>query len=388
MQVYFFTAGVESGELEELENRVRGRIPALLKLTKLEEVTKRIAQSAAEPASEISYIIFPVLTATSFDRLVSIAEQTQRGIFFIFVSKEISATDYKRLLRGGGADWASLKDAPQEIHDIIARTGETGPAAPATGGAKPIIGAFVPSSGGVGNTTMALETALQLKADKRTRDRRICLFDLDIQTSHVCDYLDIEPRLQLRQIIESPKRLDEQLFELFVSRHSSGIDVLASARNRRDPIEPTVAAFDALFGLIAPRYDIVILDFPPFWANWTNQILSVCDLVVVTGLNTVPGLRQVADLLAALRSLETIPPKIVVGLNRCEPRLLGGVARSQHIGRLLSGETVLTVRDDDVTATQAVNTGVPAAIDSPSSKISKDIRGFAALFAELAQSKP
>ena len=185
------------------------------------------------------------------------------------------------------------------------------------------------------------ETAIQLKLDKQTRDRRICLLDLDLQASHVCDYLDIEPRLQLSEIIDNPQRLDWQLFDLFVSHHSSGVDVIASPRNRRNPVEPTIAALDALFGMIASRYDILIVDFPPHWAEWTRQILSVCDLAVVTGLNTVPGLRQVSDALGAVRSVEPIPPKIVVGLNRCEPKLLGGVARSQHIERLLGGETVL-----------------------------------------------
>lgn len=388
MQIFFFTAGVESGDLAELETRVKARLPTLQKLTKLEEVTKRIAQQASEPASEMTFIIFPVLTtSSSLDRLVSIAEQTQRGLFFIFVSNDISASDYKRLVRSGGADWVSLKDAPQEIHDIVSRVGKAEPL-PAAERAKPIIAGFLPSAGGVGNATLAVETAIQLKLDKQTRNRRICLLDLDLQTSHVCDYLDIEPRLKLREIIDSPERLDDQLFDLFVSRHSSGLDVIASPRNRQTPIEPNVSALDALFGMIAARYDMLIVDFPPQWAAWTAQILSVCDVVVVTGVNTVPGLRQVSDALAAVRSVETIPPRIVVGLNRCEGRLLGGVARSQHIARLLGGETVLNVREDTAATIQALNTGVPLSIGASSSKVAKDVRAFASLLASVGQPEP
>jgi pilus assembly protein CpaE len=385
MRIFLFATGGDSGEIEELETRVKARLPTLQKLTRLEEVTKRIAQQASEPASETTFIIFPVLTtSSSFDRLVSIAEQTQRGIFFIFVSKEISASDYKRLVRSGGADWVSLQDAPQDIYDILVRATEKEPA-PSANGAKPIIAGFLPSAGGVGNTTLAVETAIQLKLDKKTRARRICVLDLDLQGSHVCDFLDIEPRLNLREIIESPERLDGQLFDLFVSHHSSGIDVIASPRNRRNSVEPTVPALDALFGMIAPRYDVLIVDFPSQWGAWTQQILSVCDLAIVTGLNTVPGLRQVADALGAVRSVETIPAKIVVGLNRCESRLLGGVARSQHIAKLLSGETVLNVRDDAGAAIQAVNTGVPVSVGDPSSKIAKDVRAIVSVLAGVAR---
>jgi pilus assembly protein CpaE len=385
MQIYFFTAGVVSDELSELETRIRSGLPHIQTLTKLEEVTKRLAEQAAASDPETATIIFPVLTnAPSFERFVSIADQTKRGTFFIFVSKEISATDYKRLIRSGRADWASLKDAPQEISEIIARANRTQSAPVETGGTKPVIATFVPSSGGVGNTTLAVETAVQLKTDKQTRSRRVCLFDLDLQTSHVCDHLDIEPRLQMRDLINTPERLDEQLFELFVSHHSSGVDVLASPRNRRDPVVPNVAALDALFGMIAPRYDILIVDLPAYWADWTRQILSVSDLAIVTGLNTVPGLRQIADALAAVRSVERIPSKMVVALNRCESQLLGGIARSQHVTKMLGGETVLTVREDTRAATHSVNTGIPAVIGGPSSKISKDIRAFASLLATLA----
>jgi pilus assembly protein CpaE len=377
MRIFLFATGGDTGEIEELETRVKAKLPTLQKLTRLEEVTKRIAQQVSEPTSETTFIIFPVLnTSSSFDRLVNIADQTQQGLFFIFVSKEISASDYKRLLRSGRADWVSLQDAPQEIYDIVNRAGRSG-TSPVAEGAKPIIAGFLPSAGGVGNTTLAVETAVQLKLDKQTRGRRICLLDLDLQTSHVCDYLDIEPRLQFQEITNRPERLDAQLFELFVSHHSSGLDVIASPRSRRALIEANVPALDTLFGMIAPRYDLLIVDFPAQWANWTGQTLSVCDIAIVTGSNTVPGLRQVADTLAAVRSVETIPPRILVGLNRCEGRLLGGVARSQHIAKLLSGETVLHVRDDASAAIRAVNTGVPLTIGDPSSKIAKDVRALA-----------
>jgi pilus assembly protein CpaE len=377
MQIYYFTAGAESDELNDLETRVKGRLPAIRKLTKLEEVTKRIAEQANSPEPENAYIVFPILTISSFDRVVSIADQAQRGVFFIFVSKEISASDYKRLVRSGGADWVSLQDAPHEIEDIVLRASRAELAE--SQGAKPVIMAFVSSSGGVGNSTLALETAVQLKADKQMRQRRVCLLDLDMQTSHVCDYLDIEARLKLAEIAENPERLDEQLFQLFVSHHPSGIDVLASPRSRQDSAPLTMAALDPLFGMIAANYDILIVDLPTQWANWTRQVLAVCNIAVVSGLNTVPGLRLVADTLAAVRAVQPLPVKIVVALNRCETRLFGGVARGDHISRILRNETALTIRGDSGAATHANNTGIPVSLASPSSKIAKDIRALAAL---------
>jgi Flp pilus assembly CpaE family ATPase len=79
----------------------------------------------------------------------------------------------------------------------------------------------VSSAGGVGNSTLVVEAGIQIKGKKSGRQRAVCVVDLDFQTSHVCDLLDIEPRLKMEEISEHPERLDEQLFELFVTHHSS-----------------------------------------------------------------------------------------------------------------------------------------------------------------------
>src|SRR5262249_6074278 len=158
---------------------------------------------------------------------------------------------------------------------------------------------------GVGNATLALETAVQIKLAKEARSRQVCLLDLDLQASHICDHLDIEPRLKMDEIMDYPDRLDEQLFDLFVSRHpGSGIEVLASPRRRGPSADLTMAALDSLFQIISARYDLVIIDLPPVWFDWTEQIISISDLVVITGLNHVPGLRQVFEILQTLKEGE------------------------------------------------------------------------------------
>src|SRR5262249_45693442 len=159
--------------------------------------------------------------------------------------------------------------------------------------------------------TLAIETAVQIKHGKQTRRWRVCLLDLDLQASHICDYLDIEPRLHIEEIVRSPDRLDAQLFDLFVSRHeASGVDVLAMPRNRRASVEWNRAALDALFRFISEQYDLVIVNMPPAWFDWTDQILGVCDLTAVTGLNNVPGLRQIAETLQEVGNVERVPPRI------------------------------------------------------------------------------
>jgi len=144
-----------------------------------------------------------------------------------------------------------------------------------------------------------------------------------------------------------------------------------------------MAALDALFRLISVRYDLVIVDLPPTWSDWTDQIISVCDLTIITGFNNVPGLRRIAEILQELKSAGRVPPQIVVALNRCEYGLAGRIARRQHVKRALGSQTVVYVREDAAAANLSLNTGVPISMTSRSSKIAKDIRALVSLVSGL-----
>ena len=79
-------------------------------------------------------------------------------VFFIVVSGEISANDYKRLIQSGNAEWVAETGLKQEVLDVLGRVGS---AAAADDERRPVVVSFIPSAGGVGNSTLAIETAVQ-----------------------------------------------------------------------------------------------------------------------------------------------------------------------------------------------------------------------------------
>src|SRR5258708_8075199 len=241
--------------------------------------------------------------------LVEVAARKRNRMFLVLVSQNISIDDYKRLVQTDSADWDSSDADGREIPDIISRH-QRRMAAAATAQPverKPVVVSFVPSAGGVGNTTLAVETGVQLKTDKTTRDRKVCLIDLDFQSSNVCDYLDIEPRLQIQEISADPERLDAQLFEIFISRHASGLDVFAAPRTKFEYCHLNMAAFDALFSIAATRYGLILNHCPVTWLPLAPNVIPGSKATLVTGINTVPGLRQPFEPLAATRQLPPNP---------------------------------------------------------------------------------
>ena len=106
--------------------------------------------------------------------------------------------------------------------------------------------------------------------------------------AHLCDYLDSEPRLQIAELSSAPERLDEHLFESFRTRHSSGIDLFAAPRSKFAFNDVNIDAVDALFSMIASRYQLVLIDCPVIWLPWTPHVIAASDAAVITGINTIP----------------------------------------------------------------------------------------------------
>lgn len=391
MAIFLLRGNAKAEERSAIEIGLRASIPDLIEVASFNRVfAQKPSAERGEPA--IVLVAAPPGDHSYFDRLVEVAAQYRNEIFLILISDEIAASDYKRLVRTGGADWASAKAGPAEVIEIIARRQQQ-VRTPAVTAVRPddsrqsVTISFVPSAGGVGNTTLALEAAVYLKTNKKTQQRKICVVDLDFQTSHVCDYLDSEPRLRIAEFSGVPERLDDHLFESFTTRHSSGIDVFAAPRSKFSSDNLNIDALDALFNMIAKRYDLVFIDHPLTWFSWTSQVIAASDAAIVIGLNTIPCLRQISETLALIRSSGSTALQIGIVLNRCERTLFGSVARRKYVHRALADEQVffVTLRPE---AVESVNMGLPMMLGASAGKLRKEYAALAGFCAEVKSIRP
>ena len=367
MAVYLLTPDSSNNDVSAIESKLRALVPVARKISKMEEISAEIKSKPRERTCII--VVLPIMPPSGIDHL-------------ILVSNEISASDYKRLVRSGAADWVAAGSSLQEISEILnnqsAGSDKTQREPPT---AKPTIISFLPCWGGVGNTTIALECALHATRAKATRSWKICYIDLDFQTSHVCDYLDIDARLQIEEIFDRPERLDEQLFERFTSHHSSGLDVFAAPRSRLDPCRTNVTALDKLLELILQKYEFILIDLPELWFNWTYDTLKNSDAILVTGINTVPCLRQIKTTLEEVIATKESKSNVAIVVNRVTHGLFGQIERRRHVESVLSGEMIFYVQEDKHAIGRA-NAGTPAMLGA-ASKFNDDIAKLATFCAKL-----
>ena len=365
MTVYLLTPDPKTAEAEAVEAKLKALVPELRKIGTVEEITAQIFAKA--DGKMIVIFVSPILPNSGINYFINISKRYREQLFFILVTNEISAPDYKRLIRSGGADWVAAGSSLQEIPEIISRqtAQPDSEAALSQAKAKPTIISFLPSMGGVGNTTVALEATLRIKLAKESRSWKICYVDFDLQTSHVCDYLDIEARFQVQEIIDQPQRLDDQLFELFVSHHSCGLDVIAAPRTKLDPCEISIDALGTLLEMVVEKYDFIVLALPLVWFSWTIPTLRNSDAIIMTGINTIPCLRQMRNTLDVVLAEKVASSEIAVVINRVTRNFFGKIKRRKHVESVLGKENIFYV-DEDSFAVDRANTGIPAALGGPS----------------------
>jgi pilus assembly protein CpaE len=267
------------------------------------------------------------------------------------------------------ADFLRKPVDPKEVLRACVRALRAG----SDGGGGGQILSFLAAAGGVGATTLAIESAMLLHRESKEPDST-CLVDLDFESSTCADYLDLEPRLDVDEIGVHPDRLDGQLLEIMLSRHAAGL-ALVAAKGRpaeRSRLDPSFIL--RLLDLVSSRFENVVIDLPRAWTEWTDQVLLGSSRVYVVTDMTVPGLRFGRRLAGALSArLADVKPRVVV--NRFEQQLLFGTGlRRADVERALEGFLEGTVSNNYKLVREAIDRGLPLDEIKAGSNVSTDLR--------------
>lgn len=303
--------------------------------------------------------------------------------FIIYIADTISPADYKALIRLGSADSIDWDSALHEINGIIERLKVQGlagaPKEPVDTSNNRVV-SFVGTGGGAGNTTMALESGVLLASASNGR-RRVALLDLELRESVVCDYLDIAPRLDLDAFAHNPERLDDYMLDILASRHSSGLEVFACAKEggSRAAAAGAETAVYLLLNRLLERYNIVIVDVPAHRASDVDEILRNSDFIFVTSLFSVPSIKRSKRMAQRIDALPIPSDRRAVIVNDSESNFLGAVVRRFDVEHALPGERLFFVRRDRQFALECVDAGFSMALTDPKRGISKDLAKLAEL---------
>jgi pilus assembly protein CpaE len=156
--------------------------------------------------------------------------------------------------------------------------------------------AFVGAKGGVGTTTLAVNTATALAAGDKGN---VAIVDMHLSGhGDVALLLGVEPKFSVADAIENTERLDSAYLKTLVSRSKIGLDVLASP-DRPLHRSPDAGRIRVLLTRLAERYKVVVLDVPCIEFGVLDSLdpLSSVTLVLNQELPTIRRAARIGELL-------------------------------------------------------------------------------------------
>jgi len=112
------------------------------------------------------------------------------------------------------------------------------------------------AKGGVGSTSIAVNLA----GSMQRRGLRVVLVDLDLHLGDVLSFLDVAGTYSITDVLANMSRLDRELLATSVTKHRSGISVLAQSSKVEEAEQIKSADVTALLEFLRRNYDFVIVD--------------------------------------------------------------------------------------------------------------------------------
>jgi len=227
---------------------------------------------------------------------------------------------------------------------------------------------FFSPKGGVGTTTLAVNTAVLLAGGQGGgggRAEQVLLVDLDLQFGQVATHMNLTPRFDIGGLCGDAQALsDADQAVSYLTPHSSGVQVLAAPANPEADFTVTVDQLERAVGLLRPRFDHVIVDCGSRLDPRTLWMLEQADTHIFVIFPEIAALRATSLMLAFLADTATLRARTHFVVNHIFPKEL---LKSRDVENLLRARPAAEIPYTEVDMIRAVNEGVPVVASRPSS---------------------
>jgi pilus assembly protein CpaE len=219
---------------------------------------------------------------------------------------------------------------------------------------------FLGAKGGAGTTTVAVNSAVELA---RLSKRPTVIIDLKQCLGEVALFLGVRPRFTVLDALENLHRLDKDFLKELLSKHKSGLDILAGSEQFDRPNPQDSGAIEELLRNLSKVYEHIVID--------TGNMMNACSVAALYAAETVflvtnpdvPSIRNAQRLIDRVRQLGAGSERVKILLNRVS---------DQHLIAPKQIETALgygihhMFASDYRTVSEALNSGVPLSMTNNS----------------------
>ena len=219
---------------------------------------------------------------------------------------------------------------------------------------------FLGAKGGAGTTTVAVNSAVELA---RLSKRPTVIIDLKQCLGEVALFLGVRPRFTVLDALENLHRLDKDFLKELVSKHKSGLDILAGSEQFDRPNPQDSGAIEELLRNLSKLYEHIVIDTGNMMNACSVSALYAAETVFLVTNPDVPSIRNAQRLIDRVRQLGAGSERVKILLNRVS---------DQHLIAPKQIETALgygihhMFASDYRTVSEALNSGVPLSMTNNS----------------------
>ncbi len=223
--------------------------------------------------------------------------------------------------------------------------------------------AFTGAKGGSGVTTIASNFALCLAKESGAK---VVLVDLDVRMGDAALILGMNCRFSVVDALLHAERLDKDFLATLLSKHGSGLQVLAGPEEYT-PVSSMESGAPRLFRLLKEEFDYIVVDAGANVGKMHEALLDVADSVYLVTEVSIPALRAANRLITWFSERER-PQTVEVVVNRHDSRTIE--IDENRIAKALTTPANWNIPNHFNSVREAQNTGVPLA-SNPAGPITK-----------------
>jgi pilus assembly protein CpaE len=225
---------------------------------------------------------------------------------------------------------------------------------------------FAHAKGGVGTTSLAVNTAVLLAARS---SRPVGLLDLDVEFGDSAVYLNLHPNHTLADLKSSPGALvDEALFEGFVTESGSVRLVVGADLPERAELV-TLPAIQLAIDRLSATCEYVLIDAPASFSERTLTALDTSDLICLVTSASLASLKATRRCLGLFDKIGVPTARVRLILNHSTTHEMDVDAASGVLGRR---PDFIIQRSESLD--RAANRGRPLVTSDPTDSLVADLK--------------
>jgi pilus assembly protein CpaE len=217
------------------------------------ELSPQAAVDATEVA-DIAMVVFDGNMAAPLGYLQSCATRSPRPVIFGLLPDH-SRVLMRRVLHAGADELMFLPLESADLARALMKFSERRRRAERLGGG--VIYGVASLAGGVGVSTLSANLALVMRY---VFGKRSAVVDLDLQNGGLNVVLHLDPEQTIASLIEFAAKLDSIKLEAALTKHPSGIYLLAAPRRLEDAERVTDLTIAGVLDLMRQLFDFVVVD--------------------------------------------------------------------------------------------------------------------------------